>query len=187
MNFHEFINKIEETQLVKEDIGEHNTYFDLDKITNEYIQNILQDKINEYRKKKLAEKFDSQMLKRNAEKTNKKLITLQKKVNKCLTIIKDEYNTSLDIWTKNNMMSMKPYSQKYAKQFFVYLKLNMKEKVLEYLDLNPYLVFDTDYVICILTLVFANSFAHCHTPKQFIPNEQISGFECLYKRNRSIQ
>ena len=85
------------------------------------------------------------------------------------------------------MMSMTPYSQKYAKQFFVYLKLNMKEEVLEYLNLNPYLVFDTDYVICILTLVFANSFAHCRTLKQFIPNEQIPGFECLYKCNGSVQ
>eukprot|EP00826_Nyctotherus_ovalis_P038082 TRINITY_DN3542_c0_g1_i4.p1 TRINITY_DN3542_c0_g1~~TRINITY_DN3542_c0_g1_i4.p1 ORF type:complete len:362 (-),score=105.34 TRINITY_DN3542_c0_g1_i4:1310-2395(-) len=125
---------------------------DLEQMTKEEIDRMIAKEVEENKHKALERQIRIRTL-RNKKPDDKGALQIFKdKVNNCLETIRSDYNVPIKQWVKNDMLSVKAFTKKYAKPFFIAVKANNTEAAIGLLELNHNLVYDVNNVTLLVVV-----------------------------------
>ena len=130
----------------KEQEQEFNDIIDFDEMNIEQIQKIINQEIDRNKLKELEAEIQLRILKKDPKNINRGLANFKKHVNNCIETVKTDYKAPIKKWVERDFMTLQPFQKKYSKKFFLALKLNYTQSVLNYLEMNPYLIYDVNNV-----------------------------------------
>lgn len=119
---------------------------DLEQMTKEEIDRMIAKEVAENKHKALERQIRVRTV-RNKKPNGKSALQLFKdKVNNCLETIRSDYNVPIRQWVRRDMLSVKAFTKKYAKPFFIAVKANNTEAAIGFLELNHNLIYDANNV-----------------------------------------